>query len=182
MSRMTKRAMRAAIAADVQANQSVPIIKLVASGKANDPKWGMSVTCGAVMRGVDFADDGGKVKTFQTLDAALKTVAYIAESSGGAYTLNLETGEFYASSVPSDIVAAAQKEMAKLTDAAGAQETKRQELSAQLSTMMSGWDNGNAAQRARYAEVVAQVGAIAGDINAIAARSAEISALLVSVQ
>lgn len=123
------------------------------------------------------AADSGKVKTFGDLDAVVRTMSKLAESSNGVYALTVDTGDLFASSVPTDIVASYEATAIRL----GKVKVKQQAVSAALSetlTLMTGWENGNAAQVARKAEVTDQKAAVDADIAAIDAEVARLQALI----
>lgn len=175
MQRLTKRAAIAQVAERKTAQGGAFVCTLMAAavGKASDPRWSLVIglTDGdAVREEFAVADDSGKVKLFGTLDQVVKFAAEVVESPNGDYQLpSIETGALYASKVPADIYADAERKVVKLTKVMGVQLAKRTALQNLLSEggPMFGWDSGNAAQRARFEEVEAEISAVNGDYNAI---------------
>lgn len=142
-------------------------------GKASDPSWSLVLAMvGQDLQStnVTIADDSGKVRKFPTLDALVKAVAFVAEDGAGNYAFSqIATAEAFASKVPANIYADAESKKAKLVKIKAAQIVKQNALSALIQSggAMFGWDTGNAAQRARFAETEAQINTIAADVVAL---------------
>lgn len=170
--RKTSRQLAALISAAVAINPAVAIdFKLLTTGTDKSLKFVGSVVLDGTT--YELAADNGKVQTFLDVDGFVKKVAKFNEDGEGVYTVTIDTGSLLASSVPSNLVAAKAAKVASLTKTKAAQNAVVVALDAQIA-LMPGWDVGNAAQRAKLAEVQAQKVAVVGDIAAI---DAEILAL-----
>lgn len=123
------------------------------------------------------AADSGKVKTFGDLDAVVRTMSKLAESSNGVYALTVDTGALFASSVPTDIIASYEAQVVRLGKVKTSQQAQSAALAASLALMV-GWDVGNAAQVARFNEVTDQKAAVDADIAAIDTEGARLAALI----
>ena len=157
----------------------------VAIGKAADPKWEGRLLMSSLAdptpsEGVIIADDSGKIKMFQTLDALMRAVASVAENSIGVYKIDMDTGAIFASKVPANIYTDAENKIVKLNKIKTAQTAKHGALVALTSAggAMFGWDTGNAAQVSRYEEIVAQAAAINRDVDAITAEVTRLQAVV----
>lgn len=114
----------------------------------------------------ELAADNGKVQNFSDVDGFVKKVAKFNEDGEGVYTVTIDTGSLLASTVPANLVTAKAAKIASLNKSKVAQNAVVVTLDAQIA-LMPGWDVGNAAQRAKLAEVQAQKTAVVGDIAAI---------------
>lgn len=180
--RATKREIARQVAvAKVAAGYGNYGVDLVAVGKASDPRW-MGVVNFATTADTfefDVADDSGKVKLFGTVDAAVKFIAGVNEDSMGVYDyLSIQTGDLYASSVPSDIYADAERKVTSLTRVMAAQQGKATALNALLTGVMATWATGNAAQQAKFTEVTVQHTAVVADVAALTAEIAKQQAIV----
>lgn len=114
----------------------------------------------------DVAGSNGKLKSFADVDSMVKVFASKLPTTTGDYSVNVKTGVYLMSSIPSDIQAAAAKEVVKLGAAKVAQLAVVAGLDADL-LLMAGWENGNPLQVARKAAVAEQKAVIVADIAAI---------------
>lgn len=114
----------------------------------------------------EIASDSGKVKVFADVDSFLKSAAKAAEKGNGVYTVEVDTGALLASSVPADLPSWADAQIIKLNKAKVSQQAVVDGIDDQLGLMI-GWENGNAAQQAKKAEVTAQRACVVTDIAAI---------------
>lgn len=154
----------------------VPTVVAVAVGSDKSLRLVANVTVNN-NPAISVATDAGKVKVFGDIDAVVRAMSKIAESSNGKYEISVDTGDLFASSVPTDIVASYEATVIRL----GKAKVKQQAVSTALSetlTLMTGWENGNAAQVARKAEVTEQYDTVSADINAIDAEVARLQALI----
>lgn len=159
------------------------ILRADAFGKATDPKWKLIVALSAVSGGTDdfvVADDSGKERFFPTVDSALRVGAQIAEHPTGSYSVFVETGALFASKVPANIYTDAENKIVKLNRVNVVQTAKLNALSDLVAVggPMHGWDIGNAAQQAKFAEVSAQIDAVNVDITAIGAEVTRLQAIV----
>lgn len=126
---------------------------------------------------VTIAADNGKIKTFSDVDAAIQAFSKISESNNGVYSLSVDTGALFASKVPTNMVSAAESKIIALTKTKANQTAQKASLDADL-VLMAGWDTGNAAQQARFAEVTAQSATVADDIGALTAELARLALIV----
>jgi hypothetical protein len=170
--RKTSRQLAAIISAALLADSATAIdFNLLSVGTDKSLKFTGSVNVGGTV--YELAADSGKVQTFPDVDSFVKKVAKFNEDGEGVYTVTIDTGALLASSVPANLVAAKAAKVVSLTKIKAAQNAVVVALDAQIA-LMPGWEVGNAAQRAKLAEVQAQKVAVVGDIAAI---DAEILAL-----
>ena len=185
--RQTVRALARKIKTVKAENPGVPVGDLVALvatafGKAADPRFALmaTFTLGGVETDVEVCDDSGKLRLFPTVESAIRSFAAAGEVADGVYAVKVDTGELYASKVPSDIYTAAESRSVKLNKIKVAQQAKHAAFDVLLNGAMYEWHLGNAAQQARYAEVLAQMGTVMSDINAINDELVELAALIAS--
>lgn len=159
----------------------------VAVGKASDPSWIATIAMSdpvapTVMLDYVVGDDSGKVKRFATVDALVKSIALISENNAGLYGVELDTGALFASKVPANIYKDAENKVIKLTKIRAAQVAKRAALDAMTDEggPMFGWNNGNAAQVARYEETVAQSESVDRDVTALSVEIDRLQAIVES--
>lgn len=163
--RKTLRELARLVAAQKVLNANfVPAVKLSAIGTDKGLRMVGEMTIGADT--FQCAADGGTVKIFGDVDSFLKYVSKVAESGDGSYTVEVDTGNLLASSVPANMVTWAQGQIIKLNKTKTAQQAVITKLDEQLGFMI-GWENGNAAQQAKKLEVQAQRAAVVTDIAAI---------------
>ena len=84
--------------------------------------------------------------------------------------------------MPANIYTEAENKVVKLTKARASQVEKQGALAALIGVggAYHGWDNGNAAQQARYAETVEQISVIGNDVDAIDAEIVRLNAVVAS--
>lgn len=163
--RKTSRQLAILISAALAVDAGTPIaFKLLTVGSDKSLKFVGSVDIDGTV--YELAADSGKVQTFQDVDGFVKKVAKFNEDGEGVYTVTVDTGALLASSVPANLVTAKAAKIASLNKTKVAQNAVVVTLDAQIA-LMPGWDVGNAAQRAKLAEVQAQKVAVVGDIAAI---------------
>lgn len=154
-------------------------------GKAADPRW-LAKVCLSIPGGgsddFEVADDSGKIKVFPTVDAAIRFAAQVSESGVGRYKVNVESNLLYATKVPANIYTDAENKVVKLTKVRLVQVEKGAALSALVNPggAYHGWDNGNAAQQARYAETYKQINALDADVSAIDDEIMRLNAIIAS--
>jgi len=112
------------------------------------------------------ANTAGKIATFADVDAFVKYAAGCVETGSGVYTVEVETGVILVKPTPADMVAWAADEIVRLNVRKTAQQAVLADIGVQLG-LMTGWENGNALQRAKKLEVQAQQTTVIGDIAAI---------------
>lgn len=177
MSRSTLRVLQGLLATHrVSVPGFVPTVLARAVGTDKSLRLAADVTVNAGPA-ITICGDSGKVKTYSDLDSIVRAMSKIAESSNGVYSLTVDTGALFASSVPTDIIASYEAQVIRL----GKTKTSQQAVSAALAAslaLMVGWDTGNAAQVARFNEVTAQKAAVDADIAAIDAEVARLNALI----
>lgn len=139
-------------------------LRAVAVGTNQSLKMVATITIAGVA--YEIAGDTGKVKTFQDVDDVLKFAAKAAEKGDGIYTIEVDTGELFASSVPNDIVKAAESSVVRLNKTKQNQNAVIAAIDVDLG-FMTGWESGNAAQQAKKAETLAQRACVVTDIAAI---------------
>lgn len=154
-------------------------------GKASNPRWtatAVFMLAGGASDAFDIADDSGKIKVFQTADDAIRFGAMVSEDPKGRYSVSVESGAIYATKVPANIYTDAENKVTKLTKVRASQVEKQGALEALIGVggAYHGWDNGNAAQQARYAETVEQIGVIESDVDAIDAEIVRLNAIVAS--
>lgn len=165
MSRLSIRAAKSTVAAYVASNGGSVSLSCVATGKAGNPSFAASVTYGGGT--IQLAGDSGKIKSFPTVEAAILAFSQIREANDGVYAPSVDTGELFASKVPSNIYTAAASRIVSLNKSRAMQITRRDALAALLAGPMLGWDTGNAAQVASFNETTTQKAVIVSDIAAI---------------
>lgn len=154
-------------------------------GKAADPRW-LAKICLSIQGGgsdlFDVADDSGKIKVFQTVDAAIRFAAQVSEDGMGRYKVDAKSNLLYATKVPANIYTDAENKVVKLTKVRLVQVEKGAALSALVGVggAYYGWDNGNAAQQARYAETYEQINALDADVSAIDDEIVRLNAIIAS--
>lgn len=153
----------------------VPVIKATAVGNDKGLRLVGSVTIDADT--FECASDNGKIRTFSDVDGFLKFVAKCAEKGDGVYSVEVDTGQLLASSVPANIPEWAQSQITRLGKVKTAQNAVIAGLDSQLA-LMTGWESGNLAQQAKKAEVQAQRAAVVTDIAAIDAEVLRLTALV----
>jgi len=141
-----------------------PVLKLVADPKDKALKFSGVVS----IDGTDYtvAADNGKNKTYGTADQFVKDAAKYLETNTGTYTVSVETGVLLVGAIPSDLKKDAASKVVKYGQTKTSQNTVLTDLNSQLA-LMAGWDNGNALQKAKFAEVSAQKAAVVEDVAAI---------------
>lgn len=165
MARKTVRELSRLFVAEKASNvNAVAGLRLLVSGTDKALRFVGKVTIGATE--YDIATDAGKVKVFGDVDSFLKTAAKIAEKGNGSYSVTVDTGTVLASSVPSDMKSWAEAQIIRLNKAKLTQQATIESVDDQLGLMV-GWENGNAAQQAKKAEVQAQRACVVNDISAI---------------
>ena len=142
----------------------VAALRCVAVGTDKALRFVGKMTIGATT--YDLATDSGKVKTFTDVDSFLKFCAKAAEKGNGIYSVEVETGDLLASTVPADMQSWADAQIVRLNKAKVSQQAGIVSIDDQLGLMV-GWENGNAAQQAKKAEVQAQRACVVTDIAAI---------------
>lgn len=186
--RYTSRALKRALETYKAANPKPDSVtsNLIIQGTPADPKWVVQVIVDFQLTGGDyivltFADENGKVKKFATIDAVVKALSQVDEAGDGQYAIgSIETGAFFSSNVPADVYRDAENKVVKLTKVAVAQTAKRGALADLIGEggAYFGWNAGNAAQRARYAETQAQIVSLDADSVAIMAEITRLNALI----
>lgn len=118
--------------------------------------------------GVEYqvATNNGKVATFGDVDSFIRYCAASVETSDGTYDVVIATGTVLVKSIPADLEAWAESEIARLNVRKTAQQAVITALDAQLA-LMTGWETGNSLQQAKKAETQAQRAAVVEDIAAI---------------
>lgn len=176
--RKTVRKLAAEVATKRQSVPSfVPTVTCTAVGLSKSLKVVAFVDTDGAGGGGYIATDSGKVKNFPDVDGVIASMSKIHEDSVGDYTLKVETGAIFASKAPTDIVAAAESKIVTLTKVKNRQQAVSGELAASL-VLMAGWDTGNAAQQARFAEVTAEKGAVDADVVALTDELARLAAIV----
>lgn len=150
-----ERAGNAAAVATLKANALVGDKKLRFYG---------TLQIGAVV--YEVATDSGKLKVFANIDDFLKYSAKAAEKGNGVYSVEVDTGPLLASSVPADMQTWAEAQIIRLNKSRLSQQAIVDGIDDQLGLMI-GWENGNAAQQAKKAEVTLQRACVVTDIAAI---------------
>lgn len=172
--RKTARQLSAIIATAKAANAGVAILFSLASfGNDKSLKFNGTVAVGGVAYQV--AADNGKIQNFADADSFIKKLSKFAETGDGVYPVTVSTGSMLASKVPTNIVAANAAKIVALGKTKTAQQAVVATLDDQIA-LMAGWDTGNAAQQAKLTEVQAEKTAVVGDIAAIDAEVAALSA------
>lgn len=143
---------------------AVAMLKMRAVGNDRNLRFAATIQIGATV--YDVASDSGKVKTFADVDSFLKYAAKAAEKGNGVYTVEVDTGNLLASSVPADMQSWADAQIVRLNKAKVSQQALIVSIDDQLGLMV-GWENGNAAQQAKKAETQAQRACVVTDIAAI---------------
>lgn len=183
--RFTKRALKKAIAAAVQGGGVTVSVSTFAVGEAANPRWTAEIHVVDTVQSTEVVypvgDDNGKLKFFADHDAIVKFLAGVNEDGDGEYKIDyIWTGSLFASKVPANIYTDAESKVQKLLKANVGQLNKRSALHDLIESggAMHGWDNGNAAQRARYAETVDQIAALDGDMVAIGEEINRLNAII----
>lgn len=156
---------------------AVAALRLVAQGTDKSLRFIGKMTIGATT--YELATDSGKLKTFTDVDSFLKFAAKAAEKGNGIYSVEVETGALLASSVPADMKSWADSQIVRLNKAKVSQQATIASIDDQLSLMV-GWENGNAAQQAKKAEVQAQRACVVTDIDAIDTELARLAVIAAS--
>lgn len=143
---------------------AVAVLKLRSVGTDKALRFVGTMQIGATT--YEVAGDSGKVKTFTDVDSFLKYAAKAAEKGNGVYSVEVDTGTLLASSVPSDMKSWADAQIIRLNKAKLSQQALIDSIDDQLGLMI-GWENGNAAQQAKKAEVTAQRACVVTDIAAL---------------
>lgn len=178
MARKTMRELSRLFIADKVAHPAaVATLRLVAVGKDKALRFVGKMTVAGTE--YDLATDAGKVKTFTDVDSFLKFAAKCAEKGNGIYEVSVETGDLLASSVPSDMPSWADSQIVRLNKAKVSQQAVIVSLDDQIGLMV-GWENGNAAQQAKKAEVQAQRACVVTDIAAIDTELARLAVIAAS--
>lgn len=165
MARKTLRELsRLFVAEKVSNPAAVAAIKATAIGKDKALRFVATLTIGATT--YEIASDSGKIKNFSDVDSLLKFAAKAAEKGNGVYTVEVNTGDVLASSVPNDMQSWAEAQIIRLNKAKLSQQAVIASVDDQLGLMV-GWENGNAAQQAKKVEVTAQRACVVTDIDAI---------------
>lgn len=177
MSRASIRVLAARAAAHIAANPGfVPTLYCTAIGVDKSLRLLASVKVDGGSE-EEVCGDNGKIKTFSDLDGVVKAMSKIRESSNGVYAITVDTGVLFASSAPANVQAYYEAQIVRL----GRVKTHQQAVSSNITAdliLMDGWDVGNAAQQARFAEVTAQKAAVEADIAALTAEINRLTALV----
>lgn len=177
MSRASIRVLAARAAAHIAANPGfVPTLYCTAIGVDKSLRLLASVKVDGGSE-VDICGDNGKIKTFSDMDGVVKAMSKIRESSNGVYAITVDTGVLFASSAPANVTAYYEAQIVRLGKVKVHQQAVSAEIAAQL-VLIAGWDVGNAAQQARFAEVTAQKAAVDADITALTDEIARLTALV----
>lgn len=153
---------------------AVATLKLVASTVDKSLKFVAVITIAGVS--YQCAADTGKVKTFPDVDTFLKYAATAAETGNGVYNVEVDTGAVLASYVPTNMKTWAESQIVRLGKSKLSQQAVISDIDTQLGLMV-GWENGNAAQQAKKAEVQAQRACVVTDIAAIDAEVVRLQAI-----
>ena len=165
MARKTLRELSRLFNAEKVSNPAaVAALRCIAVGTDKALRFVGKMTIGATA--YDLASDSGKLKTFSDVDSFLKFTAKAAEKGNGIYSVEIETGALLASSVPADMKSWADAQIVRLNKSKVSQNAVVSTIDEQLGLMV-GWENGNAAQQAKKAEVQAQRACVVTDIAAI---------------
>ncbi|KXB31741.1 hypothetical protein AT959_05145 [Dechloromonas denitrificans] len=143
---------------------AVAVLKINALPGDKGLRFVGTVQVGAVV--YDVASDSGKIKTFSDVDSYLKFAAKAAEKGNGVYTVEINTGELLASTVPNDMKSWAESQIVRLNKSKVSQQALIVSIDEQLGLMV-GWENGNSAQQAKKLETQAQRACVVTDIAAI---------------
>ena len=152
----------------------VPTLTLHAHDGDKSLKFAATVGIGAT--NYEVAADNGKLKTFATADDFVKTIAKYMPTGSGTYALSVATGLVLVGSIPSDLKKDAASKVLKYGAVKTSQQAQVVSIDADLALMVD-WENGNALQQARKAEVQAQRVAVVEDIAAIDALIANYTAI-----
>lgn len=176
MTRKTSREISRLYAVEKIANPgAVALISAIAVGTDRNLKMSAKIGIGA--NEYELASDNGRVKIFANVDDVLKYAAKAAEKGDGVYTVSVDTGALLASSVPNDVIAAAESQTIKLARVKNSQNEQVAAIDVQLGLMV-GWENGNAAQQAKKIETLAQRACVVTDIAAIDAELVRLAAVI----
>lgn len=172
--RKTARELSALLATARGVNPAVAVqYSLATFGGDKSLKFVGMVSIGGVE--YEVAADNGKIQAFADADSFIKKVSKFDEAGDGVYDVSVDTGALLASTVPTDLVKAKAAKIVVLGKAKTHATAVVADIDAQIALMV-GWDTGNAAQRAKLAEAQAQKAAVVGDIAAIDAEVAVLSA------
>ncbi len=149
-----------------KATNPAAVATLKANAISGDKKLRFTGTVQIGATTYEVASDSGKIKVFADVDSFLKAAAKAAEKGNGVYNVEVSTGELLASSVPADMQTWAEAQIIRLNKAKLSQQAVVDAIDDQLGLMI-GWENGNAAQQAKKAEVTAQRACVVTDIAAI---------------
>lgn len=165
MARKTLRELSRLFQVEKSTNPSaVAVIKASAVHGDKKLRFIATLTIGATV--YEVAGDSGKIKVFADIDSLMKFAAKAAEKGNGVYNVEVNTGALLASSVPADMQSWAEAQIIRLNKAKVSQQAVVDAIDDQLGLMI-GWENGNAAQQAKKAEVTAQRACVVTDIAAI---------------
>jgi hypothetical protein len=163
--RITQRALSAAIGAAKSSNPSVTVSH-IANAVPGDKKlvfYGVTDVGGVEY---DLAADNGKLKKFTDVDDMVKYIATAVPVGSGDYMVKVGTGLTLAAAVPGDLVVWAGKQVVKLQSKKVSQQAVIAALDVQLA-LMDGWGDGSPLQVAKLEETEAQKAAVQADIAAI---------------
>lgn len=133
---------------------------------------------GAQLAVYDMASDStGAVAKFADVDAAIKLVNSIIPSSTGVYSVSVNVGTILDKNPATDLIKAAQSEIASLATKKTKAQAKIAAHDAQLALMVD-WENGNALQAARKAETTLQKATLQAMIVSYDAETARLTALV----
>lgn len=175
MARKTSREISRLFALEKVGNPAAVAV-LKANAVPGDKGLRFYATVGIGASVYEVASDAGKLKVFSDVDSFLKFAAKAAEKGDGVYTVEVNTAELLASSVPNDLKVWAESQIVRLNKAKLSQQAVIAGIDEQIGLMV-GWENGNAAQQAKKLEAQDQRACVVTDVAAIDAEVVRLTAI-----